>query len=53
MRYTVRYVENGVIYSDAPTNDLSRAIERELVLRKKYGIDQVWIVDNIQEIMVG
>ena len=53
MRYTVRYVVNGVINSDAPTNDLSKAIQREAVLREKFGIDNVWIADAIQEILVG
>ena len=52
-RYTVKYIVNGVINSDAPTNDLSKAIERESILRKKYGIDLVWIADAIQELMVG
>jgi DNA-binding MltR family transcriptional regulator len=32
MRYTVKYVVNGVINSDAPTDDLSKAIQREAVL---------------------
>lgn len=53
MRYTVKYVVNGVINSDAPTNDLSKAIERESILRKKYGIDAVWIADLVTEIIVG
>ena len=53
MRYTVRYVVNGVINSDAPTNDLSKAIQRESVLREKYGVDCVWIADAVQEILVG
>ena len=53
MRYTVKYIVNGVINSDAPTNDLSKAIERESVLREKYGVDVVWIADTITELMVG
>ena len=53
MRYTVKYIVNGVINSDAPTNDLSKAIQREAVLRDKFGIDNVWIADAIQEILVG
>ena len=53
MRYTVKYVVNGVINSDMPTNDLSKAIQREAALKKKYGMDVVWIADTITEIMVG
>jgi hypothetical protein len=53
MRYTVKYVVNGVINSDAPTDDLSKAIQREAVLRERFGIDNVWIADAVQEILVG
>jgi len=53
MRYTVRYIVNGVINSDAPTNDLSKAIQRESVLRDRFGVDCVWIADAVQEILVG
>jgi len=53
MRYTVKYIVNGVINSDAPTDDLSKAIQREAVLRDKFGMDAVWICDNLQEILVG
>jgi len=53
MRYTVKYVVNGVINSDAPTNDLSKAIQREAVLKDKFGMDVVWIADAVQEILVG
>jgi len=53
MRYTVKYIVNGVINSDTPTNDLSKAIQREAVLKDKFGMDVVWIADAIQEILVG
>jgi len=53
MRYTVKYIVNGVINSDVPTNDLSKAIQREAALKEKFGMDVVWIADAIQEIMVG
>lgn len=53
MRYTVKYIVNGVINSDTPTNDLSKAIERESVLREKYGVDCVWIADTVTEMLVG
>jgi len=53
MRYTVKYIVNGVINSDMPTNDLSKAIQREAALKEKYGMDVVWICDNIQEFFVG
>lgn len=53
MRYTVKYIVNGVINSDAPTNDLSKAIARESILKEKYGIGVVWIADSVTEIMVG
>jgi len=52
MRYTVKYIVNGVINSDASTDNLSDAIYREAVLRD-LGIDVVWIADAIQEILVG
>ena len=53
MRYTVKYIVNGVINSDTPTNDLSKAIQREAVLKDKFGMDVVWIADAIMEILVG
>ena len=53
MRYTVKYVVNGVINSDASTNDLAKAIARESVLREEYGINAVWIADSVMEILVG
>ena len=53
MRYTVKYVVNGVMNTEAPTNDLSKAIQRESVLREKFGIDCVWIADSVTEILVG
>jgi len=53
MRYTVKYIVNGVINSDTPTNDLSKAIQREAVLKDKFGMDVVWIADAVQEILVG
>jgi len=52
MRYTVKYIVNGVINSDAPTDNLYDAIYREDVMRD-LGIDVVWIADAIQEILVG
>lgn len=52
-RYVVK-VSEGKRVSDAfITNDLSLAVSKERELKKTYGKDNVWIVDSLQEILVG
>ena len=53
MRYLVRYWNGQEIINDLRTDDLSKAIAREIELRKELGKDNVWMADAVQEIMVG
>lgn len=51
--YLVRYWNGQEIINDLRTDSNSVAIEREMELRKKWGQDNAWVADLIQEIMVG
>jgi len=53
MRYLVRYWNGQEIINDLRTNNISQAIAREIELREKYGKDNAWMADAVQEIMVG
>jgi hypothetical protein len=53
MRYLIRYWNSERIINDLATNKISVAIARERELRAKFGNDNVWMADAIQEIMVG
>lgn len=54
MRFTVRvHIGRGIIQNVYNTNEQHLAIAKEIELRKKYGNDNVWIVDSIMEILVG
>ena len=53
MRYLVRYWNGQEIINDLRTDDLSKAIAKEIELRKELGKDNVWMSDAVQEIMVG
>jgi hypothetical protein len=53
MRYTVKLFKWDVIRNVINTDDLSRANKIEQYLINEYGKDNVWICDNLQEIMVG
>jgi hypothetical protein len=53
MLYTVKIVDEGVITNDLHTNDYAEALQHESYAAKVYGKDNVWICDNIQEVMVG
>jgi len=53
MRYLVRYWNGEQIINDLSTNDFSKAIAREIELRKDLGSDNVWMADAVQEILVG
>lgn len=53
MRYTVKLFKWDVIRNVINTDDISRANEIEQYLKPIYGKDNVWICDNIQEVMVG
>lgn len=53
MLYTVKIANKGVIRNILDTNDLGKAIQCELDAAKIYGKQNVWVCDNMQEIMVG
>jgi len=52
MRYTVRVYANE-ISNVINTDDISEAISVENYYAGQYGRENVWICDNLQEIMVG
>jgi len=54
MRFTVRvHIGNGQILPFFCTNEQHIAIKKESELKKVYGVDNVWVADSIQEILVG
>ena len=53
MRYTVKVIVNKEIVNGFSCNEIHKAIEMESKLRQTHGFDNVWIVDSVQEIMVG
>lgn len=53
MLYTVKINNEGVITNDLHTNDYFEALHHESDAIITYGKDNVWICDNVQEIMVG
>lgn len=46
-RYTIRYSNGIQITTGISTNKLSKAIKEESRLKKKFGNDNAWLVDNI------
>ena len=52
-QYTVRVNDEGVITNDLNTNNYVEALQHESYLTQVYGKDNVWICDNIQEVMCG
>lgn len=53
MLYTVKIVSKGSIKNILNTNDLDKAIQCELDAAEIYGKENVWVCNNVQEIMVG
>ena len=53
MRYTVKLFKSEVIRNVINTDDFYRAHEIEQDLINEYGRDNVWVCDNLQEMMVG
>ena len=57
MRYTVKYVDGKNIVNAVSTNDLAFAVKEKLRLWSEMTLafpnTQVWIVDAVDEIMVG
>ena len=53
MRYTVKIVDEGVITNDLNTESYVEACQHESYAANVYGKENVWICDNLQEIMVG
>jgi hypothetical protein len=51
-RYTVKVVKGTEIQNLLSTNDYSSAIVVERTA-KQLGYDEVWICDNVMELMVG
>lgn len=53
MLYTVKLFKWDVIRNVINTNDYSKAHKIEQYLINEYGKDNVWICDNVREVMVG
>ena len=57
MRYTVKYIDGKNVVNAVSTNDLAFAVKEKLRLWSEmtlaYPNTQVWIVDAVEEIMVG
>ena len=53
MRYLVRYYNGKDIINDMSTDDCSKAIQRELELKKQNPQFKVWVCDLLMELMVG
>ena len=53
MLYTVKIVSKGSIKNILTTNDHDKAVQCELDAAEIYGKENVWVCDNVQEIMVG
>lgn len=53
MRYLVRYWNGNEIINDLITDNLPKAIEKQRELWEQYGVRNVWLVDNINELIVG
>ena len=54
MRYTLRVNGgNGQIENIWSGNEMSEAIHFEAIAIKHWGKDNVWICDNLQEVLVG
>lgn len=53
MQYTVKLFKWGEIRNVTHTDDISKANQIEQYLKPIYGKDNVWICDNLQEVMVG
>ena len=51
--YTVKIASEGIIRTILDTDDLDKAIQCELDAGEIYGKENVWVCDNVQEIMVG
>ena len=53
MRYTLKVSYGDGIMNIWAGNDMSEAIRLEGIAIKQWGKDNVWICDNLQEILVG
>lgn len=53
MRYTVKLYKWDDVRNVINTDDYSRAHNIELYLKDIYGKENVWVCDNVQEVMVG
>ena len=55
MRYTLRVInpENGQISNIWSGGEMSEAIHYEAIAIKHWGKENVWIADNVLELMVG
>lgn len=53
MRYLVRYWNGNEIINDLITDNLIKAIEKQRELWEHYGVHNVWMADNIEELIVG
>lgn len=55
MRYTLRVInpKNGQISNIWSGDEMSEAIHYEAIAIKHWGKENVWIADNVLELMVG
>lgn len=51
--YTIKLAIKADIINIFSTNSLSEAIQYETDAQDNYGKENVWICDNVKEIMVG
>lgn len=52
-QFTVKINREGIIVNKLDTDNYSEALRCEEDMVKQYGKDNVWICDNLQEILVG
>lgn len=52
-RYIVTYYDGTHIIKDYPTDDQVKALVKKAKLAEIYGHENVWITDNLTEILVG
>lgn len=52
-RYILKYYDGTNIIKDYPTDDHRKALAKKMKLAEIYGHENVWIVDNLIEILVG
>jgi len=52
-RYIIAYYNGTQIVRDYPTGSMAKAVKKEMELAAIYGRENVWIVNNLTELLVG